>query len=274
MLNLNEKTSVLYHDLFDYPLSFSDLIKWQLAKPLTINQNLEVVNKRGFYFLGGREGLIYKKLLRKRISAKKMKIAQGASKVLSFLPGVKMVAVTGSLAMQNSSEESDIDLMIITSMGTLWTTRLLAYFLLFVFRFSLRRPNDNHQKDRLCLNMWLDENDLVWSKKDRNLYTSHEIAQIVPLINKSKIYEKFIFQNKWIISYWPSAVRIQSIQWKTGFVSEVRRLGSLSTILEPVAFWLQYKHMKSRITREVVTNTRAIFHPQDWGKVVLSRLSP
>jgi predicted nucleotidyltransferase len=268
MLNFNEKTSVLYHDQFDYPLNFSDLIKWQLAKPSIINRSLEVVNKRGFYFLEGREGLIYKRLLRKRISAKKMKIAQRASEVLSFLPGIRMVAVTGSLAMQNSSEESDIDLMIVTNRGMLWTTRLFAYLLLFVFRFSLRRPKDKNQKDKLCLNIWLDESDLTWSKKDRNLYTAHEIVQIVPLVNKDKTYEMFLRQNKWTLSYWPSAVRIQNTKYG------VQRLGSLSTILEPVAFWLQHKYMKPKMTREIVTKTRAIFHPQDWGKVILGRLSP
>ena len=31
--------------------------------------------------------------------------------------------------------------------------------------------------------------------------------------------------------------------------------------------------MKPKITREVVTPTRAIFHPNDWGKKVLTILS-
>jgi len=267
MLNFNEKASVLYHDLFDYPLNFSDLIKWQLAKTPAINQNFEVVNKRGFYFLKEREGLIYKRLLRRRISVKKMKIAQGASKVLSLLPGIKMVAVTGSLAMENSSEESDIDLMIVTQKGTLWTTRLLSYFVLSIMRFALRSPNDSHQKDKLCLNIWLDEGNLAWFKKDRNLYTAHEIAQIVPLVNKDKTYEKFLFQNRWILNFWPSAAKVQRIKYK------VQSGSFLSTALEPVAFWLQYKHMKPKMTREVVTKTRAVFHPRDWGEVVLGRLS-
>ncbi len=266
MLNSNEKSSVLYHDLFDYPLSFSDLIKWQLAKPITIKKDLEVVNKRKFYFLKGREGLIYKRILRKRISTKKMKIAQKASKVLSFLPGIKMVAVTGSLAMENSSEESDIDLMVVTKKGGLWTTRLLSYFILSVMHFVLRSPNDRNQKDKLCLNVWLDENDLIWPKKDRNLYTAHEIAQIVPLVNKDGIYERFLFQNKWILNFWPNAVRIRNLKLK------VKDFSQRINPIEKLAFKLQYSYMKNKISREIVTPTRAIFHPQDLGKVVLGKL--
>ncbi len=265
MLNFNEKASVLYHDLFDYPLNFSDLIKWQLTEPVTINRNPEVVNKRKFYFLKGREGLIYKRTLRKRISAKKMKIAQKASIFLSFLPGVKMVAVTGSLAMENSSEESDIDLMIITKRGGLWTTRLLSYLVLGVMHFMLRKPNDPNQKNKLCLNIWLDESNLVWSKKNRNLYTAHEIAQIVPLVNKDETYERFLSQNKWILDFWSNAVRIKDLR--------IKKSSLTINLIEKLAFKLQFSYMKNKISREVVTPTRAIFHPQDLGKVILGRLS-
>ncbi len=265
MLNSNEKASVLYHDLFDYPLNFSDLVRWQLAEPVTINRNSEVVNKRKFYFLKGREGLIYKRILRRRISAKKMKIAQGASRVLSFLPGVKMVAVTGSLAMENSSEESDIDLMIIAKRGDLWTTRLLSYLVLGIMHFVLRRPEDSKQQDELCLNMWLDENDLIWPQNDRNLYTAHEIAQIVPLINKDNTYQIFLSQNKWILDFWPNAARVKNLK--------VKKVSLGINPIERLAFKLQYSYMKNKISREVVTPTRAIFHPQDLGKVILGRLS-
>jgi predicted nucleotidyltransferase len=267
MLNSNEKASVLYHDLFDYPLNLPDLIKWKSGKQLSKAQSLNFTNKRGFYFLEGHEGLIYKKLLRKRISAKKMKIAQKASKILSFLPGVKMVAVTGSLAMENSSEESDIDLMVITKKGTLWTTRLLSYFVLSTMQFVLRRPFDKDQKDKLCLNIWLDESALSWSIKDRNLYTAHEIAQIVPLVNKEKTYEKFLWQNKWILDYWPNSVRIKNLKLR------IKNSSPGINIIEKLAFELQYSYMKNKISREVVTPTRAVFHPRDWGKVVLSRLT-
>jgi D-beta-D-heptose 7-phosphate kinase/D-beta-D-heptose 1-phosphate adenosyltransferase len=267
MLNFEEKASVLYHNLFDYPLNLPDLIKWKAGKQLpTTNFQLPVTNKNGYFYLEGREGLIYKRLLRKRISAKKNKIAQKASHVLSFIPGVKMVAITGSLAMENSSEESDIDLMIITRKGALWTTRAFTYMVIHAFGLAARKPNDLRQKDKLCLNMWLDESDLVWPKKDRNLYTAHEIAQIVPLVNKNKTYEKFLFQNKWILGYWPHSVKIEN--YKLKIVNSRVGLG----LLELIAYKIQLNHMRSRITREVITPTRAIFHPQDWGKVVLKKM--
>jgi len=268
-----EKSSVLYHDLFDYPLNFSDLIKWRFGKQLSVNnKQLAIISKRGFYFLEGREGIIYKRLLRKRISARKIKIAGKAARVISLIPGIKMVAITGSLAMGNSSEGSDIDLFFITKKGMLWMTRMLCYIAIRLHGLEIRKPNSGQQGDRLCLNMWLDESDLVWARNDRNLYTAHEIAQIVPLINKNKTYEKFLGQNKWILKFWPNAVRIKR--------KENRGMNRYSSFLyyflvpvEKVCYWIQYRHMKSKITREVITSSRALFHPQDWGKIVLSRLS-
>lgn len=250
------------------------MIKWRSTNLADIKIDMhEVVVRNGYCFLGGREGLIYKKSLRQRISAKKTEIAKRAAKILSLVPGIKMVAVTGSLAMENSDDESDIDLMIVTKTGRLWTTRLLSYLSLYAFRFSLRSPNDKNQKDKLCLNMWLDEHDLVW--RERNIYTSHEIAQILPLVNKDKTYEKFLYKNKWILEYWPNAVRInEEGRVKSEKVFSSSFFAFTLRLVEKIAFWLQYRHMRSKISREVISPTRALFHPQDWGKVVMGRLSP
>jgi len=166
--------------------------------------------------------------------------------------------------------ESDIDLFIITRKNLLWTTRIFSYFTLKVFGFDLRKSGKNNQKDKLCLNMWMDETDLAWRKSDRNLYTAHEIAQVAPLVNKNNTYEKFIYKNKWILKYWPNAVKIGKYKEKNG--KHVFKNPSFS-LVEKIAFNMQYGFMKSKITREMVTPTRAIFHPQDLGKLVISRLA-
>jgi D-beta-D-heptose 7-phosphate kinase/D-beta-D-heptose 1-phosphate adenosyltransferase len=267
-LSMSEELSVYYHDLFDFPLTFADLIKWNCSGDFPQKRSkIPVIFQNDYYFLQGRDSLVYKRVLRSRISTKKLEIANKASEVLSLIPGIRMVAATGSLAMNNAGEGSDIDFMIITKQRKLWITRLLVYFLLSLFRFTLRHPGDKHEKDRLCLNLWMDESDLVWKVNDRNLYTAHEIAQILPLVNKNEAYEKFLYKNKWILKFWPNSVRIVNCKLKA---ASSRNKGSM---LEQIAYKIQLNHMKPRITREVVTPTRAVFHPQDWGKVVISRLS-
>jgi predicted nucleotidyltransferase len=263
-----EKFSVFYHDIFDFPLSFSELIKWQIGEtPQVIKGGLEVSSSGGYYFLEGNNGIVYKRMLRKRISAKKLEIAKKAAKKIAIFPWIKLVAVTGSLAMENCTDESDIDLMIITKRGTLWTSRLFSYLINWLTGMEVRKPSDRTQKDKLCLNLWLDESDLEWSKKDRNIYTAHEIGQIRPLINKDKTYEEFVSKNKWILKHWPNAVKIRNLSLAP------KNSNFKAGLVEKMAYTLQRVYMKSKITREVVTPTRAIFHPLDWGQVVMGRLS-
>ncbi|HET7099499.1 MAG TPA: hypothetical protein VFI61_04685 [Patescibacteria group bacterium] len=261
-----EILSIKYHSIFDYPLNFTDLVRWTAFPSLDLEVLPDIKNRNGYYFLEGKEGSIYKRLLHKRISVKKLEIAKDASKILSFIPGVKMIAITGSLAMENSSGESDIDLMIVTKKGSLWTTRLFVYMVIHAFGLSSRRPNDLYQKDKLCLNMWLDESDLIWDKKDRNIYTAHEIAQIVPLVNKNNTYERFLYQNRWILKFWPNSVKIGN--WKL----EIGNSTTIPKFIEWVCYKVQFQYMMPKVTREVVEPTRALFHPQDWGKIVLKRL--
>lgn len=270
LLDEGEKASVIYHDLFDFPLNFSDLIKWKVGKNVTdIKTVKSVSNRNGYYFLEDKVGVVYKRLLHKRISAKKLLIAKRAAKVISLIPFVKMIAITGSLAMENSTEDSDIDLMFVIEKDRLWTSRLFVYLFIGLFGIQRRRPHDKIQKDRLCLNMWMDESDLSWAKRERNIYTAHEIAQIVPLVNKDKTYEKFLYANKWALSYWPYAVSIKPYARK----NIKHETYSMMQVVEKLAFKIQYQHMKSKISREVIMPTRALFHPQDWGRVVIKRLT-
>ena len=157
--------------------------------------------------------------------------------------------------------------MIVTTSNSLWTSRLLVYGLLLISGFKLRIPRNKNEKNRLCLNIWMDENDLIWREIDRNVYTAHEMAQITPIVNKNKTYEKLLWKNKWILNYWPNAVKISNV---SSFPDN--RLSALS-FLEKIAFKIQYLHMSRRITREIVTPTRALFHPNNWGKIVIRKLS-
>lgn len=274
-LTLEEIGSLVYHNIFEFPLNLADLIRWKV-KNLKFDNDVEVVRKNGFFFLAGGEGFVYKRLLKKRISIKKMGVARNAAKLASFFPGVKLVAVTGSLAMENAGEDSDIDLFIITKKGTLWTTRIFVFLIMSVFGIGMRRSGSKDERDKLCFNMWMDETDLIWPKTDRNHYTAHEIAQILPLVNKDRSYEKFLLQNKWIHNYWPNSVKIK-LNDRRGAFKKNQGKGNIFSLafrlFEKIAYTAQHFYMKAKITREVVTPTKAVFHPQDWGKIVLSRLS-
>lgn len=250
-----EITSQKYHDIFDYKLTKKEAVRWQYK-----NQRIKISK-------AWPTSLVKDKLQREKYSKNKLVIAKKAANLIAKISTVKFVGITGALAMNNAGKDSDIDLMIVTKVNTLWLTRLLVYLLICIFGIQTRKPKQNIEKDKLCLNMWLDENDLVWGKKDRNIYTAHEIAQVVPLVNKDKTYEKFLYLNKWILNYWPNAVSVPyALSYKPYAANTIK-------LFEKLAFKIQLWYMSNKITREIVTPTRAIFHPNDWGKVVTSKLS-
>lgn len=264
-------STLYYHSLFDFPLTDGELVKWQ-AGGGTIKAfgtrklgTDDVTCKNGFSFIGQNESLVFKRLLATRASTKKMALAKSAARVLRFLPTIRFVGITGSLAMGNARVSDDIDLMVITSPHTLWSSRMVGYLLLKLLGFRLRTPGDKNEKDKLCLNLWVDETALVWKK--RNAFTAHEICQVVSLVSKTKTYEVFLWQNKWVKAYWPNAVKLT----KPATSQRTYIFGSVMRFFEPLAFWLQRRYMQGKITNEVVTSNMALFHPLDLSKEVLKR---
>lgn len=281
LLGNSELKSLLYHNIFDYPLTESELVKWVAGSgvEVVVKEKHTVEQKGGLYFLKGKEGVVYKRLLKKRISIRKIQIAKKTANLLSVIPTIKLIAITGSLAMENASDDSDVDLLIITTSGTLWITRLFTLVFLKLLGIPVRRFKDKKQKDKICMNMWLEESALSWPAPDRNSFTAHEIAQIKPLINKDSTYEKFIAENMWLKDYWPNSVKILGEKdtripgEKNNKIQVSQYPNILVSIFEKLAFRMQYLYMKPKITQEVVAPTRAIFHPNDWGEVVLRQLT-
>jgi len=145
-----------------------------------------------------------------------------------------------------------------------------------MMNYAVRKPNDKDQKDKLCLNIWLDESALSWGKKDRNIYSAHEIAQVVPIVDKENVHQRFLQKNRWILDYWPSAVRLSSMQYVVRSMQKSILHSTFYVLLSwfnKLAFKLQYLYMKPKITREVVTLHKAIFHPRNWGKEINELLS-
>ena len=262
LLDVENSIALLYHDIFEYPLTVKELARWRGGPKLKLRRGRpKTVFLDGFFVLKNKEAQIEKRRIKEEISRKKLKMLATIVPYFKSHKNVLMIGITGSLAMQSSTEDSDIDLMIVTRKGTLWTTRLgvLLYFLRN--KTKIRRAGNTDQVDRLCLNMWLDEEDLIIEPNVRSPYTAHEIAQVLPLVNKEHIFEEFVSKNLWVKDYWPNALN------SAGLDTEKSRLkiGIGYQVLEKVAYLLQKIYMSRKITREVVAPTRAFFHPFDWN---------
>jgi predicted nucleotidyltransferase len=191
-LNNGQRVSIKYHSIFNFPLRKEEVKTWEVGKKYAKRGDKEKIQeKNNFVFVKGKEKTISIRQQNEKISEEKLTLALAAAADIARIPTVLLVALTGSLAMKNATKDSDIDMMIVTQENTVWTTRLAVYVLLKLKNWKIRTPGNKNEKDKLCLNMWMDESSLAIH--EQNIYSAHEVVQIVPLINKNKIYSKVLF---------------------------------------------------------------------------------
>jgi hypothetical protein len=196
--------TVLYSDLFDYPLTYDELAHYlirvetdvetvhaYLASPRYLNGHLQQMD--GYVLARRRESIVDRRCARRRSSARLWIRARRFARALGALPFVRMVGVTGALAMDNSAPGDDIDVMIVAAPGRVWTARLFAVGLVVVGRLL---------GDTLCPNYLISEDAL--SLEIRDLFAAHEFAQMVPLFG-FEVYDRLRSANAWVYEHLPNA---------------------------------------------------------------------
>lgn len=218
--------TIAYYDVLDYPLTGFEVFKY-LINPLHIArlsgidfnaeiepmENINLINilkglksenlksyidgKNGFYFLRGKQQIIETRIERQKISDELWKEAKKYIKYLQIIPFIKMVLVSGSLAMSNAKEESDIDLLIVTKNKRIWTVRFL---ITLFFQFIGKRRHGKKTAGKFCLNHYITDKSLKINFP--SLYNAQIYAHMVAVLeNEQNIYNRFQFENRWITDY-------------------------------------------------------------------------
>ena len=238
--------TLAYADIFDYPLTAEEVYRyltWVKASPEAVagvlaNDNL-FARVEEYFMLRGREEIVKTRRRRAEVSAQLWRKAVRYGRIIAILPFIRMVAVTGSLAMNNADEGKDVDYMIVTAPHRLWTCRALS---LLIARFAkLEGVN-------LCPNYLVTTNAL--NLRERSLYVAHELAQMIPLSGR-EIYRQLWQQNDWVADYLPNALMVPKMPQAVKYEENHSRI---QTILEflfglPFANWLEKWEMDRKIAR-------------------------
>jgi hypothetical protein len=194
--------TIVYSDLFSYPLKlkevhkYLDSIKCSYKTIIIALDNLvtsgKIAKTKKYYHLPSRESLVRIREQRVIFSKYLWRRTLFYSSILKYLPFIKMISITGALALNNAKENDDIDLFIITNKNRLWIARI---FVVIVMKFGFLR------KDHLCPNYLISEENMKISTE--NMYTAREIINMIPVYSKDD-YFKFIKYNSWIKNYFPN----------------------------------------------------------------------
>ncbi len=278
--------TLIYADIFDYPLKINEIHKWLIGRKTTLRQTVTAVSKlskkskveskKECYFLPKKTSIVKSRLIKTKQSQIYIKKAQIISQVLKIIPWIKLVGISGGLAMENAGKKDDIDLFIITSKNRLWIARLFILGLLSLT--GQRRKRNGKIAGKLCINILLEEDKLEQINKD--IFVAHEVLQMKVLWQKGGIYSKYLAMNSWAFKFLPNWID-QSVVSSKYYVSRGKSINSHNTKyiihntilnrLENLAKWIQLKIMQKPKGLERIEDGALYFHPNDIREGILKR---
>lgn len=112
---------------------------------------------------------------------------------LSIVPFLRMIGLNGSLARGKIRETSDIDFLVVSTPGRLFTVRFLITII--VHMFGLRRYGP-YIAGRICLNRYQTTDQL--EILPHNMYHGEVFGPMIPLVDLEKTYEWYQRANAWM----------------------------------------------------------------------------
>ena len=205
--------TISYYDVMDYPMTSFEIWKYltiisgeeeESYSLSDVMQELEgeklkrfIKEEKGFYVLKDRVALTEQRIYRNKISEKKFKHLLRMVNFLRFFPYIKMIGVTGRMAMKNAETKSDLDLLIVFQRGKMWTGRALVTFFMQILG---KRRYGKKIKDRICLNHFITEE---FSISIKDIFSTNEYVFLLPIYGFSS-FLKFQEKNNWIKKFKPN----------------------------------------------------------------------
>jgi hypothetical protein len=204
ILEENVIKTLLYYDIFQYPLKGSEVFCFLRINSVTEKDVIQCldglvqqkcVSKFGeLYSLQPTETNIERRIKGNQEAKRYLPLAKQRALQISRFPFVRAVLASGSLSKDYMDENSDLDFFIVTAPSRLWISRtlLVIYKRLFL--------HNSHKQ--FCVNYFVDSEHLEIEEK--NLFTATELATVIPLYG-ADYYHQLIAKNKsWLTEYFPN----------------------------------------------------------------------
>ncbi|WP_375175186.1 hypothetical protein [Pseudooceanicola sp.] len=199
-------STVAYRDVFGFPLTLEEIhryLHWHGGSVTAVAAALEdsrlfagrLETDGRYYCLAGRASILADRHRQDTRAHQALATARDVARQLAHFPHIRMIALTGSLAVRNCYDGSDIDLLCVTSPGLMWQSR--------AFLLVAQRLDAMTRKRRICLNFFMSTDAMRFD--NRCMYTAQELAQMVPLYGR-EVYDSMRAENAWSADFLPNAI--------------------------------------------------------------------
>lgn len=116
-------------------------------------------------------------------------------KFIKWIPGLQMIAIWNSVALNSANQNSDIDLFIVSKPNRLWIVRI---FTTIIFQILFVRKNKNKHKWRFCLSFFCTTKVLNFETIaiENDIYLYFWMVYLKPILDYDNTYDLFINENK------------------------------------------------------------------------------
>jgi hypothetical protein len=196
--------TLLYYDIWHYPLTSKELFAFLPVNSMTLDQFEQQLHQlrtetsiryyQGYYFVEGKsDAVVPQRSVRERHARRMWMMARCSMHIIKRFPFVRGIFVSGDLSKNATQRTSDVDFFIVTAPGRLWFCRTLL--ILFKKVFLLNR------KKYFCLNYFATTDHLELD--EQNIFLAAEIAHLKPLFNMP-LFLEYLHSNNWIKKYFPN----------------------------------------------------------------------
>jgi hypothetical protein len=194
--------SVSYASIFDYPLTLAQLRETLIESRQTPSEILETFRSSaalrhevsccdGFFCLRGREATVAERRVREARSRTFLEAHRAFLSLVTMMPYVRMVALSGSVAHLNLEGAGDLDLCIVTRGRRVWSVTVATIVLAKLL--GRRRT--------VCANFVVADTRLALEPQD--LFTASQVIHLKPVVG-SDMYRRLLAANPFVQRLYPN----------------------------------------------------------------------
>lgn len=195
--------TLAYFSIFKHPLREEELLTYTHFYAISREEGRAAIRSLldqgilescdGMLCLSGDRSLVAIRMERETRAMQWQPRVRRSIRVLSHLPFLRGLSLSGSLSKGTQDPDGDIDFFVLTAPNRLWTARFCASLMLKLMPRA--------QRENFCLNYFLPEDRLAI--QDRTLFSATELTFLKPVLN-GELLAAFFELNAWVTSFYPN----------------------------------------------------------------------